>query len=48
MTYSEIIDRLTFIKGNVIANERRDALEQIRELLELLQEAELKELESNS
>lgn len=45
ITTYEIIERLEFIKGNVIADERRDALQQIKELMQLLyerQEAELK------
>lgn len=44
MQTSEIINRLEFIKGNIIADQRRDALQQIKELLELLQEQEILEL----
>lgn len=44
MQIDQIIDRLEFIKGNIIADQRRDALQQIKELLDLLFEAEQKEL----
>lgn len=48
ITTSEIIDRLEFIKGNVIADQQRDALQQIKELLNLLHEREQTELSQKS
>lgn len=44
ITYSEILERLEFIKGNVIADERRDALQQIKELMNECRDAEEIEL----
>jgi hypothetical protein len=39
MRYYDIIDHLEFIKGNVIADERRLALQQIKELIDKLMDA---------
>lgn len=44
ITVSQIIDRLEFIKGNVIADQRSDALQQLKELMQLLHEKEMEEL----
>lgn len=44
MTYHEILERLEFIKGNLIAGEYRDCGQQIKELMQLLQEAEQKQI----
>lgn len=48
ITTSEIIERLEFIKGNVIADERSAALQQVKELMQLLHEREQKELEKQA
>lgn len=44
MQLSEIIDRLEFIKGNIIADQRQEAFQQTKELLELLHEWQRMEL----
>jgi predicted RNase H-like HicB family nuclease len=44
MTYHEILERLDFIKGNLIAGETRDVMQQLKELIELLREAEQKQI----
>lgn len=44
ITTTEIIERLEFIKGNLLADQSRDALQQIKELMDLLHEREQQEL----
>ena len=35
---TEIIERIEFIKGNVIADQQRDAIQQIKELLQYVED----------
>lgn len=44
MDISNIIDRLEFIKGHVIADDRQHAMQQIKELLQILREEEINQL----
>lgn len=44
MDISNLIDRVEFIRGHVFANDRETAISQIRELLDILRNEELKQL----
>lgn len=48
MDYSNIIDRLHFIKGHIIADDKREALQQLKELLQIIEELELLDLENKN
>lgn len=48
MNYSNIIDRIHFIKGHIIADDKREALQQLKELLQIIEELELLDLYQKS
>lgn len=40
---NNIYERLEFIKANIIADERRDALQQVKELMDIIFDAQQKQ-----